>query len=89
MTIPEALEIVRDELFGLGTRGHAHMSRVDAMKIVIAALPKPVTQELIHAWSIQWQKKPAEAIEGYLTGALRSLGHDIDKGVLVEDGEGK
>jgi hypothetical protein len=77
MTIPEALEIVRGELFGAGTMSLGYMSRVDAMKIIIAALPKPVTQELIHAWSIQWQNKPAEAIEDYLTGAIHALGHEI------------
>jgi len=34
MTILEALEIIRDELFGLGQMSHTYLERVDAMKIV-------------------------------------------------------
>jgi hypothetical protein len=34
MTIIEALEVVRDQMFGLGTRDHNFMTRVDAMKII-------------------------------------------------------
>jgi hypothetical protein len=77
MTIPEALEVIRGELFGAGTMSSGYIAKVDAMKVLIAALPKPVTQELIHAWSIQWRRKSAEAIEGYLTGAIHALGHEI------------
>ena len=53
-----------------------------ALAVIRAALePKKVSRGLIHAWSIQWQKKSAEAIEGYLTGALHSLGHEIEKDI--------
>ena len=34
MTITEALEIVRDQMFGLGTLDHNFSSRVDAMKVI-------------------------------------------------------
>ena len=34
MTISEALEIVRGELFGAGTMSRGYMARVDAMKVI-------------------------------------------------------
>jgi len=34
MTIAEALEIVRDQMFGLGTRDHGFLTRVNAMRVI-------------------------------------------------------
>ena len=38
MTIPEALEVVRGELFGAGTMSRGYMARVDAMRVIAPIL---------------------------------------------------
>jgi len=52
MTINEALEVVRGEMFGLGTMSHTLIERVDAMAIIQPILEAAGKMNEAHATTI-------------------------------------